>query len=61
MELLLHSHFIEGKRIGQEDILLEIAEQVGLQREAVAKVLASDDYKKEVEVDIQEGQQLGVR
>lgn len=61
VELLLHSHFIEGKRIGQDDVLLEIAEKVGLEREEVAKVLADDVYKNEVEADIQEGLQLGVR
>lgn len=61
VESLLHSHFIEGKRIGQDDVLLEIAEKVGLEREEVAKVLADDVYKNEVEADIQEGLQLGVR
>ena len=60
VESLLHSHFIEGKRIGQDDVLLEIAEKVGLEREEVAKVLADDVYKNEVEADIQEGLQLGV-
>ena len=61
VESLLHSHFIEGKRIGQDEVLLTIAEQVGLQREEVAKVLVADAFKDEVEADIQEGQQLGVR
>lgn len=61
VESLLHSHFIEGKRIGQDEVLLTIAEQVGLQREEVAKVLVADTFKDEVEADIQEGQQLGVR
>lgn len=61
VESLLHSHFIERKRIGQDDVLLEIAEKVGLEREEVAKVLADDVYKNEVEADIQEGLQLGVR
>lgn len=61
VESLLHSHFIEGKRIGQDDVLLEIAEKVGLEREEVAKVLADDVYKNEVEADIQEGLQFGVR
>ena len=58
VESLLNSHFIEGKRIGQDDVLLEIAEKVGLEREEVAKVLADDGYKNEVEADIQEGLQV---
>ncbi|MEK5233658.1 DsbA family oxidoreductase [Lysinibacillus sp. FSL K6-0232] len=61
VEALLHGHFIEGKRIGQDEVLLAIAEQVGLQREEVAKILEADTFKDEVEADIQEGLQLGVR
>ncbi|KOY80428.1 DsbA family oxidoreductase [Lysinibacillus macroides] len=61
VESLLYSHFIEGKRIGQDEVLLTIAEQVGLQREEVAKILVADTFKEEVEADIQEGLQLGVR
>lgn len=61
VESLLYNYFIEAKRIGQDDVLIDIAEQVGLNREEVAKVLANDDFKTEVEADIQEGLQLGVR
>jgi len=61
VEALLHGYFIDGKRIGHNDVLETIAEQVGFNREAVAQLLASDDFKAEVEEDIQEGLQLGVR
>ena len=61
VEALLSSYFIEAKRIGQDDVLIDIAEQVGLNREEVAKVLSNDDFKIDVETDIQEGLQLGVR
>ncbi|KOS63313.1 DsbA family oxidoreductase [Lysinibacillus agricola] len=61
VEALLHNYFIEAKRIGQDNVLIDIAEQVGLNREEVAKVLSGDDFKTEVETDIQEGLQLGVR
>ncbi|MEG0258829.1 MAG: DsbA family oxidoreductase [Lysinibacillus sp.] len=61
VETLLHSYFIEGKRIGQDETLLDLVAQVGLNREEAAKVLVSDAFKAEVEVDIEEGQQLGVR
>ena len=61
VEALLHSYFIEAKRIGQDEVLLTIAEQLGFNREEAAKVLASDVFSEEVETDIQEGLQLGVR
>jgi len=61
VEALLHGYFIDGKRIGHNDVLETIAEQVGFNRDAVAQLLASDDFKAEVEEDIQEGLQLGVR
>jgi len=61
VEALLHGYFVEAKRIGQDNVLVDIAEQVGLNREEVAKVLADDEYKSEVESDIQEGVELGVR
>lgn len=61
VEALLHGYFIEAKRIGHDNVLVDIAEQVGMNRDEVAKVLASDEYKSEVESDIQEGLELGVR
>ena len=61
VEALLHSYFIEAKRIGQDDVLLAIAEQLGFNRDEAAKVLASDVFADAVEADIQEGTQLGVR
>ncbi len=61
VEALLYSYFIEAKRIGQDDVLIDIAEQLGLNREEIVKVLSNDDFKTEVETDIKEGLQLGVR
>lgn len=61
VEAILHSYFIDAKRISHDDVLVSIAEQVGLNRDDVLKVLASDDFKADVEVDIQEGLQLGVK
>ncbi|MDQ0187644.1 DsbA family protein [Cytobacillus kochii] len=60
-EQLLKSYFVEGKHVGEIESLVEIAAAVGLDKEEVTSVLASDQYKKEVEVDMQEGVQLGVQ
>ena len=61
VEALLHGYFIEAKRIGQDNVLVDIAEQIGLNRDEAAKILVTDEYKSEVESDIQEGLELGVR
>ena len=61
VEVLLHSYFIEAKRIGQDDVLLAIIEELGYDRKQAAEVLASDVFADEVKSDIQEGVQLGVR
>ncbi|MFJ5767390.1 DsbA family protein [Lysinibacillus sp. NPDC093210] len=61
VEALLHGHFIEAKRISHDDVLVSIAEQVGLNRDDVLKVLDSNEFKADVEADIQEGLQLGVK
>lgn len=61
VEALLHGYFIEAQRIGQDEVLLAIAKQVGFNREEAASVLASDAFAQEVEADIQEAVQLGVR
>lgn len=61
VESLLHSYFVEAKRIGQDDVLLAIIEEHGFNREKAAEVLVSDVFTEEVETDIQEGLKLGVR
>ncbi|MFJ7408411.1 MULTISPECIES: DsbA family protein [unclassified Lysinibacillus] len=61
VEALLHGHFIEAKRISHDDVLVSIAEKVGMNRDDVLKVLASNEFKADVEADIQEGLQLGVK
>ncbi|MGE6515000.1 DsbA family oxidoreductase [Lysinibacillus sphaericus] len=61
VEALLHGYFIEAKRISHDDVLIDIAEQLGLERKAVENVLTSDVFATDVEEDIQEGLQLGVR
>lgn len=60
-EQLLKSYFVEGKHVGEIESLVDIAAAVGLDKEEVTSVLASDQYKKEVEADMQEGVQLGVQ
>ncbi|MFC4410494.1 DsbA family protein [Chungangia koreensis] len=60
-ELLLHSYFIEGKEIGRHEVLLELAQTVGLERAEAEKVLESDQYSEDVRADINEAMQIGVK
>src|SRR5690625_487736 len=60
-EKLLHSYFVEGKAIGDNDVLLKIAENVGLNKEQAEQVLHSTDYADEVNADIEEAGQIGVQ
>lgn len=60
-ERLLRAHFVEAKQIGSTEVLVELAVEVGLNRERVLDVLNSDKYASEVLADIQEASQLGVR
>lgn len=60
-ERLLQAYFIEGQKIGTSDVLLSIAEEVGLERNRVKEVLESDEFEEEVRNDIVEAGQIGVR
>ncbi|SOC18436.1 predicted DsbA family dithiol-disulfide isomerase [Ureibacillus xyleni] len=60
-ERLLKAYFLEGKAIGQHDVLLNLVDEVGLDQEGARQVIDSDQFAKEVERDIYEAQQIGVR
>lgn len=60
-ETLLHAYFIEAKQIGSEEVLLELAEEIGLDKEEVKHVLDSDLYIEDVKADITEAGQVGVK
>ena len=58
---LFKAYFTEGKDIGSEDILLEIAEQNGLDRESVKEIFQSDDLRKDLKDEEKIYQSRGVR
>ena len=60
-ELLFKAYLTEGKDLNNLNTLSEIGIAVGLEAEAVAQVLHSDDYSKEVKQDIQEANTIGVQ
>lgn len=59
-ERILHAYFTESKHIGEHKTLTELAVEVGLNREDVEKMLASDDMSDVVRADEQTAKQYGV-
>ncbi|MDM5317221.1 DsbA family oxidoreductase [Fictibacillus sp. b24] len=59
-ERILHAYFTESKHIGDHETLTELAAEVGLNRDEVARMLASDEMADVVRADEQTGQQLGI-
>ncbi|MFL5763227.1 MAG: DsbA family oxidoreductase [Bacteroidia bacterium] len=60
-EALFRSYFTEGKNIDDDAVLLEIGKTLGLDTEALKVVLENRLYSDEVENDIREAGQIGVR
>lgn len=60
-ERLLKSYFLEGGAIGNQEVLLGLVEEIGLEKAEALDVLKNDQFLSEVEQDISEAQDLGVR
>ncbi|WP_145146815.1 DsbA family oxidoreductase [Paenibacillus xylanexedens] len=60
-ERIFQAVFIEGKHSGDPEVLAQLAEEVGLDRDAAAAVLSSDQFTDNVRADQAEGEQLGIR
>ena len=59
-EALLSAHFEKGLDTGDKETLQRIAEQVGLNAEETAEVLAGDKYAAEVRADGTRAREMGV-
>jgi predicted DsbA family dithiol-disulfide isomerase len=60
-ERLFKAYFTDSKHIGDHETLAALAAEVGLDKDEAAKMLAGDEYTKEVRDDEHEGGQLGIR
>ncbi len=60
-ELLFKSYFIDGKNIDDDSILEAVGVEIGIDSAETAQMLSGDLFKNEVEQDIYEAQQVGVR
>lgn len=60
-ERVLRAYFIEGQKIGLDEVLIPLATEVGLNEAEVKEVLSSNAFEEEVRTDIAEASQVGVR
>jgi predicted DsbA family dithiol-disulfide isomerase len=60
-ERLLAAYFTEGASMGDQDTLIRLAVEVGLNREAVVEVLSRGDFAEAVRADAQRATDLGIQ
>jgi len=60
-ERLFKAYFIEGQDLTDHKVLLDLAVDAGLERDVVERLLAGDADRKEVQDEIAQYQQMGVR
>lgn len=60
-EALFRSYFTEGKNISDEEFLVNLATDLGLDESGVRQAIHSDEYKNKVQNEIMEAQQMGVK
>lgn len=60
VEGLFRAYFLDGRNIGDREVLADIAAAAGMARETIATRLASDEDRAEVQADIQSAQRMGV-
>jgi predicted DsbA family dithiol-disulfide isomerase len=61
VERLFSLYFFEGEDIGEMDVLLDAASDVGLDRDAAADVLASEDARQAVAMEDQQAREAGIQ
>jgi predicted DsbA family dithiol-disulfide isomerase len=60
-EKLFEAHFVNSKNIGETDVLVDLALEIGLNKDEAVAVLNSDEFAEAVRYDIYESQNLGIR
>ncbi len=58
-ERLMRAHLMEGETLDDAETLVRLAGEVGVPGDEVRRVLAGDEYAKDVEADGREAQMLG--
>ncbi len=60
-EAFLSAYFEQGKHLGKSEVLVEMAESIGLDGTEAANVLEENRYSKAVVKDVEEAHSLGVQ
>ncbi|MEX0844675.1 MAG: DsbA family oxidoreductase [Balneolaceae bacterium] len=60
-EALLSAYFVEGKHIGEAEVLADLAKKVGLNKDEAKEVLQTNSYSSKVVKDVEEAHQLGIQ
>lgn len=60
-EALLKAYFTDGKNVDDAKTLIELGSQLGLESSKIEAMLNSDQFDSEVDKDIYESRQIGVR
>jgi len=60
-EKLFEAHFVWGLNIGEHAVLLQLAQEIGLDREESSAVLQGAQFAEAVRYDVYESQNLGIR
>jgi len=60
-ERLFKAYFIDGQDLTDNEVLLDLAVEVGLERDVIERLLAGDTDRKTVQEEIAQYQQMGVR
>ncbi len=60
VDLLFKAYFEDGKNIGNDAVLLEAAEQAGLEMPVIERLLAGDADRDTVSAEIDQARQMGV-
>lgn len=59
-EALFIAHFIDGKNVGDAEVLVSLAENLGIDKEEAVKAVTSDQLDYEVNQDIMQARKNGV-
>lgn len=59
-ELLMSAYFLEGKHVGRDDDLVQLATEAGLDEDAAREALSSQRYRAAVRADQEQARQFGI-
>jgi predicted DsbA family dithiol-disulfide isomerase len=60
-EMLFEKYFKEGQHIGHHDVLEEIGQNLGIDKDEISAVLESNQFSEDVRSDEKRAQELGIR